>query len=110
MGVYTSAWSTYKARRNAALAAFVCELILFVAIFFLTTHTREYEGAVAALFAMAATNMYFSYRWTAWPCPKCGKSFFGGGRVNPIASITLSAMVKNCRRCGFAKSEIIAGS
>ncbi len=110
MGDYTNAWNDYKARRGLALAAFTCEVILIVTAFFLTPHTRGYIAVVAGVFALAIANMFLSYRWTAWPCPKCGKSFFGGGRVNPIASITLSAISKKCRRCGVAKAEIIAGS
>jgi hypothetical protein len=110
MGDYTNAWNDYKSRRNLALTAFTCEIFLLVTVFFLTPHTTQYIAAVAGVFALAIVSMFLSYRWTAWPCPKCGKPFLGGGRVNPIAGITLSAMTKQCRRCGFAKSEIIGNA
>ncbi|HEV3218501.1 MAG TPA: hypothetical protein VGZ48_01920 [Candidatus Acidoferrales bacterium] len=110
MALYTNAWNDYKSRRNIALAAFTCEIILFAAVFFLTPHTTPYITVLVVVIALAFVNMFLSYRWTAWPCPKCGRPFLGAGRVNPVAGIALSALRNKCLRCGLTKSEIIANS
>jgi hypothetical protein len=113
MALYTNAWNDYKARRNLALSAFTCGIILLVTVFFLPPNTTPFiavVAVVAGMVALAIASIYLCFRWTAWPCPKCGKPFFGGKRLDFIVIVTLSAVITNCRHCGFAKTEIIANS
>jgi hypothetical protein len=112
MGVYTSAWSTYMARRNAALALFFCEVIFVIAAIYAWSDVRTF--LVPGVLICAVASFYVFRLWQTWPCPRCGKPFLGGtgsgGVILHLMSIFISLGRTKCPHCGLTKETIVANT
>jgi hypothetical protein len=110
MGVYTEAWNTYKARRNAALALFFTEII-FVSVYANSTSNTVTSGiGLAGIFVCIPILSYVLWLLHQWPCPHCGHRFVVGSWTSPLISVISLPFSKKCPQCGMTKYAIIANS
>jgi len=75
---YHAAWREYRRQRSLYILAFLSWMPVGGGIIVLADRLRwNAAAALAALIVWAFVILVQGWRWSLWPCPRCGKAYRG---------------------------------
>ena len=103
---YQSQWRAYRKRR-VWLAVLVCvEFLAFFPFMGIVeavarrVFSSDKIAFMAAFLLFGALYLFTGSRFRSFPCPRCGKNFFGGFFATPA-----TVLGRNCANCGLPKYD-----
>jgi DNA-directed RNA polymerase subunit RPC12/RpoP len=107
---YPNAWAKYNRRWVAAwLILPIVILYAMVAVIFEFHHGPTSEGSViVSVAAIMAVQLVLYFRFTQWPCPRCGKPFHRWFEESQrrIIYATLFSRSERCQYCGLRRNTV----
>jgi hypothetical protein len=103
---YQNQWQSYRERRNWLGVLLCVEFLAFIpSVVFMETIVRRQFSAdrmafPAASLLFGAVYLFTASRLRSFPCPRCGKNFFGGFFATPR-----TVLGRNCANCGLRKYD-----
>jgi predicted RNA-binding Zn-ribbon protein involved in translation (DUF1610 family) len=98
---YQSQWQAFRRRRNRIAALLFAEFLTFLPFVLLvvTVERRLFSTdkmAFPAAMLWGAVYIFTGSRLRSFPCPRCGKNFFGG-----IVATSGNVLGRSCANCGL---------
>ena len=103
---YRHQWLAYSARRWRLVVLLCIEFLAFIPFMALMEKTLKRAFRTGDLAFLAAFLLFGTVyigtgtRLRSFPCPRCGKNFFGGFFATPETMLG-----RNCANCGLRKFE-----
>src|SRR5258708_6052964 len=100
---YQREWQAYRRRRNRLAVYIAAEFLAFLPFVALvaTVERRLFSTgnlAMPAAICWAGLYLFTGSRLRNFPCPRCGRNFFGGFFATPG-----NVMGRKCANCGLRK-------
>lgn len=100
---YHSEWQTFRRRRTCIFVAIIAEFLLFLPFVALVAIAERHlfstnKLAFPAALMWGALYLFTASRLRSFPCPRCGKNFFGGIFATPKAMLG-----RTCANCGLRR-------
>ncbi len=100
---YRRQWQAFRSHRNMIAVFLLAEFLGFLPFIALVASVEKHLFSTDKMFFPAALSWGALYIFTAsrlrnFPCPRCGKNFFGGFFATPE-----TVLGRNCANCGLRR-------
>jgi hypothetical protein len=100
---YQRQWQAYRTRRNVIAIVLVVEFLLFLPFVALVVGLEKHlfstdKSFFPAALLWGALYIFTASRLRSFPCPRCGRNFFGGFFATPE-----TVLGRYCANCGLRK-------
>jgi hypothetical protein len=96
------AWTRFVRLRTSLGVLYAAFPIIIVVVAVLDRHPPLYYLRAAVALGYLGAVVLTQSRLNSWPCPRCGRHYFGGWRAayNPLVWFSLSS--RKCVHCGLS--------
>lgn len=112
MNDYSTQWAAYLTHKGKIVRLLLLELAAFFPSLFLIAYLQSRQSpprslVVPAIYAWLPILLITAFRLRFFPCPRCGKNYFGGvpSLFNPVLLIRSPRAFAGwaCVHCGLRK-------